>query len=388
MQSFSCKRCGFETNRKDNLKRHLKRKKICKPLLSDISVDNLFKQVSIIPCQPVKIITTSNDDNIYICPKCHISYKHKSSYTRHVGTSECFKEMENDKPLPKLRLKESNQNSLSNILDSDFYDEYLTLKFEELKNQHLPSDNEHLSKLKTKINTLENTMVANSVPTLAELMSQKEPQVIELEPINSNINTKPESNHQNNQLNQTTTNISKINGDNNQLFNSQIDNRYQNNQHNNITNNIYINEFGKEDTDHISKKEWKRIINKFYQAIPTLVKKIHIDKQSNQNVFIPSIKDNYALVYEKDDWQFRALTQVLEDIIVANADRLYDFINENEGEIDEHAIMKLDTIMEQLENGDTLYKTYQREIKHLLLNNRNLIKDHYETHYLKPLKHR
>lgn len=367
--TFFCKRCGFKTNRKDNLIRHLKRKNICKPSLLDVSVDSLLKEISVITYQPSKQIT-SITDNLYICPKCHISYKHKSSYSRHLRTSECFKEQE--KQLPKLKPKTS---PLSDILDSDFYDEYLTLKFEELKSKHLPSDNEHLNSLKSKINSIENTMVANSVPTLAELMSQKEPHVIELEPVKE----------QSSPMNQTT-NINGLHavGDNNKL----IDNRYQNNQHNNITNNIYINDFGKEDTGHISKKEWKRIIHKFYQAIPTLVKKIHIDKQTNQNVFIPSIKDNYALVYEKDDWKFRALTQVLEDIIVANADRLYDFINENQGEIDEHAIMKLDTIMEQLENGDTLYKTYQREIKHLLLNNRNLIKDHYETHYLKPLKHR
>jgi uncharacterized C2H2 Zn-finger protein len=423
---FNCQRCGFLTNRKDNFKRHLKRKNPCKAKKSNVSTSSLLQTFD---CHKdiTKLEPNISNDDTFICPHCSVVYKHRSSFNRHITSSQCRNigketadELDNiliktDKIFqqPKLKLKEKEK--LSKILDSDFYDEYLTLKFEQLKKQHSTTSDENIDALSNKIGLLEKTMIANSVPTLAELMSQKDNKHqiannFNLYQTNENIFKKinkdknketvkenvmnKQSNEITYQTNNTLNNLKGNNavGDNNSIDNryqnSKIDNRYQNNQHNNITNNIYINDFGNENVNHISKKDWKKIIHKFYQAIPTLVEKIHIENKENQNVFIPSIKDNYALVYEKDDWQFKALTQVLEDIILTNADRLYDFISENEGEIDERTISKLDTIMEQLENGDTLYKKYQREVKYLLLNNRNLIKDHYEKHYLKPLKHR
>lgn len=415
---FNCQRCGFQTNRKDNFKRHLKRKNPCKSKKSNISTSSLLQSIDF---HKESIKPEHNITNTFICPNCSVIYKHRSSFNRHITSKQCKStgkekvneldniSIKNNKTFqqPKLKVKEK----LYKILDSDFYDEYLTLKFEQLKKQHSTTSDEDINGLANKIGLLEKTMIANSVPTLAELMSQKENQhnienEFNLCKINEDIfkeikketNKETIMNKQTNEMTyQTNNTLNNLTGNNavgdnncidNRYQNSNIDNRYQNNQHNNITNNIYINDFGNESVNHISKKDWKKIIHKFYQAIPTLVEKIHIENKENQNVFIPSIKDNYALVYEKDDWQFRALTQVLEDIILTNADRLYDFINENEGEVDERTISKLDTIMEQLENGDTLYKKYQREVKYLLLNNRNLIKDHYEKHYLKPLKHR
>jgi hypothetical protein len=386
--NFLCPRCGFVTERKDNFKRHLGRKLTCKAKLKDISINNIlkyFKNGNLISIKKkAKLIIvdknehneTYNGNNNFVCSVCHCSYKHKSSYNRHFNTT-C--RSQND----KSELNFPDNEKLSQLLHSKFYDEYLTLKFEQLKTQHMsPFDNQIYNDISNKLKTLEKTMIEKSVPTLAELMSKKDTTENKLNVLQQfNIDNK-------NILNSSE---SKSIGDNNQIDtiyqNGSIDNRYQNNQQN-ITNNIYINDFGKEDTKHISKRDWKKIINKFYQAIPTLVEKVHIENEGNQNVFIPSIKDNYALVYEKDDWQIKALTQVLEDIIVTNADRLYDFINENQGEIDERTINKLDTIMEQLGHDDVLYKKYQREIKYLLLNNRNLIRYHYEKHSMKPLKHR
>lgn len=373
---FLCERCGFNTNRKDNLKRHLKRKKVCKPTKLNITRDELIKKMEP-QTKRFNIVMEPDNNNLYICSKCNTSYKHRSSFQRHINTGNCY---QSSVVVPEVKEIKSS----SNILDSNFYDEYLNLKFEQLKKQQSPDDDGELS---TRIGLLEKTMAGNGVPTLAELMNDK--------PQNNQLNHyQPQTNNQSQTYNNLSniTNVKGVNtvGDNNQIDNryqnSNIDNRYQNNQH--ITNNIYINEFGNENIDHITKKDWKNIIHKYYGAIPTLVEKVHIENQENQNIFIPSIKDNYALIYEKNNWQFRALTQVLEEIISANADRLYDFINDNQGEIDERTILKLDTIMEQLENGDTLYKKYQNEIKYLLLNNRNLIKAHYEKNFLKPIKHR
>lgn len=41
MSSFTCRRCGYHTKVKCNYKRHLHRKKLCPPTLSDVSIEEL-----------------------------------------------------------------------------------------------------------------------------------------------------------------------------------------------------------------------------------------------------------------------------------------------------------------------------------------------------------
>ncbi len=43
---YKCKRCGYSTEYKSNLKNHFKRKKICPPLYSDISIETLKQQIN------------------------------------------------------------------------------------------------------------------------------------------------------------------------------------------------------------------------------------------------------------------------------------------------------------------------------------------------------
>jgi len=43
MVYYECKRCGYNTNHKNSMKNHLKRKNICKPILEDISIENICK---------------------------------------------------------------------------------------------------------------------------------------------------------------------------------------------------------------------------------------------------------------------------------------------------------------------------------------------------------
>ena len=43
MEEFSCKRCGFSSPFKHSLIRHLKRKRLCSPILKEIPIDHLLK---------------------------------------------------------------------------------------------------------------------------------------------------------------------------------------------------------------------------------------------------------------------------------------------------------------------------------------------------------
>ena len=43
MVEYNCYRCGYIASQKINLKHHLNRKNICKPLLADISIEDIKK---------------------------------------------------------------------------------------------------------------------------------------------------------------------------------------------------------------------------------------------------------------------------------------------------------------------------------------------------------
>jgi hypothetical protein len=68
MVKYSCPRCGYQTNNKFDMKRHYKRKKICKPKLKDIKLD----ENSIEPFIEFK------------CEHCEKSYSNKSNLNKHI----------------------------------------------------------------------------------------------------------------------------------------------------------------------------------------------------------------------------------------------------------------------------------------------------------------
>ena len=43
MVEYRCYRCGYETHLKGNIKHHLNRKNICKPILEDISIEKMYE---------------------------------------------------------------------------------------------------------------------------------------------------------------------------------------------------------------------------------------------------------------------------------------------------------------------------------------------------------
>ena len=67
MSSYICPRCGFETSRKLNFKRHLFRKRICEPTNSDVSIKIIAESYGIgfIPTEK-NIVTKSITKHISI----------------------------------------------------------------------------------------------------------------------------------------------------------------------------------------------------------------------------------------------------------------------------------------------------------------------------------
>ncbi len=76
---IKCDRCGYSTNRTSNLYRHLTKKNKCKPILSDISIDDLLNKLD----KPKNDISEVDGNKIYKCQYCYSIYYHTSSRYRH-----------------------------------------------------------------------------------------------------------------------------------------------------------------------------------------------------------------------------------------------------------------------------------------------------------------
>lgn len=147
-----------------------------------------------------------------------------------------------------------------------------------------------------------------------------------------------------------------------------------NNNHFNIT----INEYGKETICDISDEEWKQIIKKLYQALPDLVKKIHIDIEANRNVYVPNIREHYAMIYKQNGWKIIDIKDLLTTLLIDNTDRIYDYLEENSQDINRSIYLKMSDIIEKIGSDEKLQKDYQDQIKLILINNRTVIKKYYE----------
>ena len=71
---FLCKRCGFTSDYKQSLIRHLEKKKTCEALYQDLPIDELLKEY----CQ-TKLKT-------HRCELCNKSFSHSSGLSRHKMT--------------------------------------------------------------------------------------------------------------------------------------------------------------------------------------------------------------------------------------------------------------------------------------------------------------
>ena len=172
----------------------------------------------------------------------------------------------------------------------------------------------------------------------------------------------------------------KINNSNKMVCNYNTTNNIINN-----TFNIKINTFGNEDLVKLTQKEILKIIDKCYMALPSMVKKIHIDIPENRNVYIPNKKEPYALVYDNQDWKLINIDKIIDKMITNNTDRLIDFIDIYQDQIPKKRYDRLIKMLSDCENGK-LNSKYAEDIKLILLNHKKLIKDYYQKNGVKLIE--
>lgn len=389
-----CFRCGHYFAHKSNLNRHLTRKLPCDALYLDINGNDilndfmyykhLFQQLvkeknitefidnipeielskpklelkdtneksdnNIIPkinTQKInldngsdneELFELNNSDMSYKCEGCKQKFKYKNNYYRH-------------------------RKSYCNVLKDEYkelkkHKKNLDKKYRTLKKEH---QNKHDNQINNQINKQEtNKKELNNI-------------------VNTDYQINDDSSNSHNQF-QNSLNNYNTNAHNFQLKQGTQDIINQNEYH------ITINDYGNENINNISNREWKQIVKKLYQALPDLVKKVHFDMESNRNVYVPNIREKYAMVWKNGDWEIMDIRDVLNDLLVNNTDRIYEFLEENGEYLDNTLHTKMNGVIEHIGNSKKLQKEYLKQIKTILIGNRSIVKESYEAESGKKLE--
>jgi hypothetical protein len=142
----------------------------------------------------------------------------------------------------------------------------------------------------------------------------------------------------------------------------------------NNTNNIMIVQFGKEDVSKIKQKEIIKALNRGFMAPVGLTETIHFNPKYPEyhNVYIPSMKEKYAMIYDGSEWKLVNKSDLVDQIY----DEKRDFISENFDEFyDSLTSSKRNALKEwfDMEENDDKIKQIKEDLKLLLYNKRKIV---------------
>jgi len=313
MVHYFCYRCGYEASQKINLKHHLNRKKICKPILEDISIEEIKKHYNF-EINEIPQNTSLLPQNTSLLPQNTSLLPQKTSLLP-----------QNTSILPQ---------NITNQHQCKFCNKVLS-RYDNL-NRHLKT-----CKKKKEVETL--------IISQNEEMIKMKKEIEELK--NFKIQTQ----------NNTTNNTSNNNSHNNT----------------NMSKNIIINNYGDENIKHLKYKDYVDILSSKYMCVPNLIEKIHFDSEhpENQNIKYTNKKQPYLKIMKNNKWQFvnkkNELLNLIDDKCFILKEKYYKILEKKKYNITENQREKIEEFMEKYKEDDkqVMLDLIQRTELMLLNNN-------------------
>ena len=107
---YTCRRCGYENSRKYNFQKHLNRKKSCEPILENVSIEQLKKELlepkrtknepKLVQNEPKLVQNEPKLVQEFECNYCEKQFVNKSSLNRHLN-SRCKEKIRIDEEKEK-----------------------------------------------------------------------------------------------------------------------------------------------------------------------------------------------------------------------------------------------------------------------------------------------
>ena len=102
------------------------------------------------------------------------------------------------------------------------------------------------------------------------------------------------------------------------------------NIHNTVNYNIKLLNYRDTDYSHLTHNDYIKCINDCNHCVKTLIEKVHLNKKKpeNMNVYVPSMKEKYIMVYNKNKWNLENRREVIDDLFDQHEWTLDKFYNE------------------------------------------------------------
>jgi len=99
-------------------------------------------------------------------------------------------------------------------------------------------------------------------------------------------------------------------------------NTINNTINNGVVNNIVINNFGDEDTSHITKRQILKALKMCKEFPLEMIKITHFDKNKpeNHNIYKPNFKDKYVKYFNDNVWKVGDATKLISELYMSKMD--------------------------------------------------------------------
>ena len=279
----------------------------------------------------------------YTCEVCFFQSRQKNDFKRHLNTlkhkqnvgelcSEDEKNLKNlKKPKKNLKIEEMNQNEppMNQNEPAMNQNEPSTLMRNDVAdtiegNEMLITNNETINEMNQSNNCQYCGKYFNTIPSKRrhELHRCKHnPNIYEVKYRNSEREKKKLHKYIDKLLDNVTTPT---------VYNIENINNQSNNQTN--TQNINLNNYGQEDTSHITDKMLMSMIKVPYNSIQKMIEYVHFNKKKpeNRNIAITNKKEKMIKVFEDNKWKYKDRDDIIDELIQTNYGRVDDYY-ENTG---------------------------------------------------------
>jgi hypothetical protein len=141
---------------------------------------------------------------------------------------------------------------------------------------------------------------------------------------------------------------------------------------NNIVLNIQLTPYNDPKIENVE-KYYKEAIKKMFLSVPTLIERIHFNKDlpENHNILINNFRTKIAKVFDGNKWKTIDEDELIKELINTNELALEDFAKENpkyQQHIDKYNKMK------DRDSEEKVFKDLKFEVKRVLYDNRDMVK--------------
>ena len=350
---YRCFRCGYIGKRKNHLINHFRRKKICLPILDNISIEKLCNHYNFYNL--LKILKTDTQIAPYGKKKQHPNSTQTAPKQHPNSTQIAPKQHPNSTQSTPKQHSNSTQTA-PKIIICVFCNKNFTRKTGLTK---------HLNCCKIK-----NKKLGKNLGKKIENKEIENKEIENKEIENKEIDElKKEHEYLKDKIEDLLIELSK----NTCAINNNITNNTTHHTNNNQKIiNININNYGNENTEYLNKEYLNNLLNGAFSAIPKLIEKIHFNPNhpENHNIKITNKKEPYIKVRKNDKWELQDKKETLETLVDDKYYILEDHYSEiNSNDISSHTKEIMEKFRSKFGDDKELQKDIQKKSEIIILNN-------------------